>query len=292
MLPRLIILTPSLNQLGYLRRCVASVRDQVVSGVEVRHWVVDGDSADGTQEWLAAEEVAHVSAPDGGMYEALNRGLERVVAESAAGRDTVFAWLNADEQYLPGTLQRVAESFAARPEVDILCGGALVVDPDGRLLTYWKSLPLRRCYLRTGHLYNLSCGLFFRARVLASGIRFDTGWKAVADWYFVSGLVEQGAVSAVMPEYLAAYTFSAANLSHDPGARAEHRSIQGGASRLHRAGIFGRRLVREAERWWRGTRRERFPLVYELYTDDLERRTELRSDRVPARWPGGGGKEI
>ena len=46
--------------------------------------------------------------PDQGMYDALNKGLARAEGE-------LWAWLNSDEQYLPGTLARVAGYFQAHP---------------------------------------------------------------------------------------------------------------------------------------------------------------------------------
>jgi glycosyltransferase involved in cell wall biosynthesis len=46
------VITPSLNMLSYLERCVASVADQ--EGVRVEHLVMDGGSRDGTAERLAA----------------------------------------------------------------------------------------------------------------------------------------------------------------------------------------------------------------------------------------------
>ena len=54
------------------------------------------------------------------MYDALNRGLRRA-------RGEICAHLNCDEQYLPGTLNRVAAIFEAQPEIDIVFGDALVV---------------------------------------------------------------------------------------------------------------------------------------------------------------------
>src|ERR1700730_13538201 len=67
------VITPSLNMLGYLERCVASVADQ--EGVRAEHLVMDGGSRDGTAEWLAARSwlVSQVRR-DNGMYEAINRG--------------------------------------------------------------------------------------------------------------------------------------------------------------------------------------------------------------------------
>jgi len=53
------IVTPSYNQIGYLKRAIASVRDQATEGVvqcaeriEVHHHVQDGGSTDGTVEFL------------------------------------------------------------------------------------------------------------------------------------------------------------------------------------------------------------------------------------------------
>ena len=294
-----IILTPSLNQLGYLRRCVASVRDQGVESAVIEHWVIDGGSTDGTVEWLRDQGVSHLSEPDAGMYDALNKGLEMVWRKTEVGSrrsegegregrekgEVVFAWLNADEQYLPGALQRALEGVRAWPSVDIVCGGALIVDETGKLLTYCKSLPLRPLYLRT-HLYNLSCGLVFRARVLHGGIRFDPSLQAIADWLFIRKLLAAGARSACLPGYLAAYTFAPGNISNQPVAQAERRALLRSVNPAAALLTGYARGLREVERWWRGTRREHFPLVYEIYTGERTERMEFRASRVPARWPG------
>ena len=283
---RFHLVTPSFNQLDYLKRSVASIRDQAINGLELHQEVIDGASTDGTVEWLKGEEVPHISESDEGMYHALNKGIDRMDADSARQSDTVFAWLNADEQYLPGTLKTVADYFSAHPTVDVLCGDALVLDENGALITYWKSLPLRRAYLHVGTLYNLTCAMFFRARVFANGLRFDQKLKAVADLVLVNQLLHQGAKSACLSRYLSAYTYAPENISNQRHAVEERL-------RYLRSQPFGQRLVvnplarlcRAGERLIRGARRQAFPLTYEVYTDDLDHRTVFTSDRVAALWP-------
>jgi glycosyltransferase involved in cell wall biosynthesis len=63
--------------------------------------------------------VAVYCERDAGMYDALNRGLRRATGE-------ICAWLNADEQYLPMALARVAEEFETNLSMDVLLGDAVL----------------------------------------------------------------------------------------------------------------------------------------------------------------------
>ena len=47
-----VIITPSYNQLEFLRRCIASIADQVTDEIVIHHHVQDGGSSDGTGEFL------------------------------------------------------------------------------------------------------------------------------------------------------------------------------------------------------------------------------------------------
>src|SRR5580700_4635827 len=106
------IITPSFRNSAWLKLCVASVADQ--QGVEVEHIVQDSCSDDGTQDWLPHDKRVHAFIEkDSGMYDAINRGLRRA-------RGDILAYLNCDEQYLPGALRDVGEFFATHPGVDIV----------------------------------------------------------------------------------------------------------------------------------------------------------------------------
>ena len=75
---KLGIVTPTLNAERYLERCLDSIWSHPVPGVEIDHLVVDGASTDRTTEVAAAYPCRVVVAPDGGMYEAVNRGFSLV----------------------------------------------------------------------------------------------------------------------------------------------------------------------------------------------------------------------
>src|ERR1041385_7805342 len=118
-LVRFSIVTPSFRNSQWLRLCIASVADQ--QGVEVEHIVQDAGSDDGTLDWLTRDPRgrAHVEK-DKGMYDAVNRGLRRA-------RGEFLAYLNCDEQYLPGALKKVSDFLDRHPDVDIVFGDCIVV---------------------------------------------------------------------------------------------------------------------------------------------------------------------
>ena len=91
------IVTPSFRNSQWLKLCIASVADQ--QGVELEHIVQDSCSDDGTQDWLPRDRrVSAFIEKDGGMYDAVNRGYCRAQGD-------ILAYLNCDEQYLPGALK-------------------------------------------------------------------------------------------------------------------------------------------------------------------------------------------
>src|SRR5258706_14763161 len=97
---RISIVTPSYRNSNWLKLCIASVADQ---GGDVEHIVQDAGSDDGTLDWLLHDKrVTPVVEKDQGMYDAINRGLKR-------SRGEILAYLNCDEQYLPGALQAVRD---------------------------------------------------------------------------------------------------------------------------------------------------------------------------------------
>ncbi|MDX9750456.1 MAG: glycosyltransferase family 2 protein [Flavobacteriales bacterium] len=121
---RISIITPSYQQAPFLEECIRSVQGQ--EGAEVEHIVVDGGSTDGSKAVI--ERHAHgiawwCSEPDGGQSDALNKGLARATGD-------VFGWINSDDLLLPGALGRVADAFAARPDL-VVYGGQRIIRGDG-----------------------------------------------------------------------------------------------------------------------------------------------------------------
>jgi glycosyltransferase involved in cell wall biosynthesis len=147
------IVTPALNGAATIEQTLASVRDQ--RGVEVEHLVVDGGSTDATLEILKAEPgVRWISEPDRGLSDAMNKGIRMA-------RGDVIGWLNADDVYLPGALERVREAMGARPNARWLTGRCIVIDGDGaeirRPITAYKSALMRRYRFGLHLTHNFVC---------------------------------------------------------------------------------------------------------------------------------------
>jgi len=303
------IITPSFNQLPYLKRCVASIADQ--KDVRVEHVVIDGDSTDGTVDWLEryAQEVrgqheepkaqspkpkallsgysfSCFSKPDNGMYDALNKGISFALQKQLSGNcdDEIVAWLNCDEQYLPGALQRVARFFETHPEADFVYGDVLMVDPDGALLTYRKNPPLRRAYVLADHLYTQSAALFFRAGIFSSGVRFDPAWKAVGDCDFIVRTLTAGFRPASIKAYLAVCTMTGRNISRGSSGVSELEKFRRQAPVLFRAGRPVFNALRYLEKFLRGGYRQAAPLEYDLFLDDFNIRKKIVSETASSRF--------
>ena len=64
---------------------------------------------------------------DSGMYDAVNRGYRRASGD-------ILAYLNCDEQYLPGALKTVREFFETHPQVEVLLAGQCHHQPARQIL--------------------------------------------------------------------------------------------------------------------------------------------------------------
>ncbi len=140
---RIGIVIPTLNQRAFLGAALESVLGQA-GDFDLRVWVVDGASDDGTVETLRAitdPRLSWISEPDGGQSQAINKGLARTDSD-------VVAWLNGDDLYRPGALAAVAAAFAANPETQWLIGRCAIIDAAGgeirKRITAYKNRGLRR----------------------------------------------------------------------------------------------------------------------------------------------------
>ncbi len=265
------IITPSYNMLSSLKCCVASVCDQ--EGVDFEHIVIDGASVDGTVEWLGQNsQIKSISEKDNGMYDAINKGLKM------AGGDIV-AYLNCDEQYLPGTLAFVKEWLAKHPGVDMIFGDTLLIRPDGSLIAFRKGYRPRWVYIASSHLYLQSCSMFFRRRIIDDGFFFDNRFLVIGDEEFVVRLLRGGYKACHVEKFLAAFAMTGKNLSVDERAVEEKQMAAmkvPGYIRRFKWVISG---VRFAEKFLSGAYFLSKPLAYEVYTGDGDGDTENETRR-------------
>tara|TARA_R110001599_G_scaffold60939_3_gene169264 strand:+ start:31166 stop:32035 length:870 start_codon:yes stop_codon:yes gene_type:complete len=137
MQPLVSVIMPSLNQARFIKHALRSVLQQSWQHVEII--VQDGGSNDGTQALLtelAAQDprIHWASAADNGPAEALNKALQRV-------KGTYIGWLNADDAYLPGAIERTVTAMQQHPEWMLCYGQGEHVDANGQHLAYYPTLP-------------------------------------------------------------------------------------------------------------------------------------------------------
>ncbi|UCC39591.1 MAG: glycosyltransferase [Candidatus Aminicenantes bacterium] len=265
------IITPSYNMQTYLEACAASVADQ--EGVEAEHIVVDGVSTDGSVEWLAEQDhIRYISEKDNGMYDAINKGLRMAKGE-------ILAYLNCDEQYLPGTLGFIKDYFDRNPQVDMIFGDLLLIRPDGSLVAFRKGYQPRWLYIMTSHLYVLSCTMFFRRRIIEGGLFFDPGLRVVGDADFVIRVLRTGYNTRHIKRYTAAFTVTGKNLSVT-NATHERKQLLNSAPFLIKKSKWLLNAVRLTEKFFSGAYFQKKSLEYSVYLTNQEKMENQRKTFV------------
>jgi len=254
------IVTPSLDMLGYLKRCHASVADQ--RGVAWEHIVMDGGSRDGTVAWLTQQPGIHAhSGRDRGMYDAVNKGFALASGE-------IIAHLNCDEQLLPGALRVVKTFFDENPSVDIAFGDVLTIRPDGSLIAFRKAVKMVEPVLLLPPLHIATAATFYRRRVLERGRLYDDSYKDIADLDTLVRLSRSGYRFRHVPRYLAAFTMTGRNRSMSPVVRQEiARFLEVAPWWVTRARPAWR-VVGWLSKLAHGCYSQRRPIAYSVYADD------------------------
>ena len=128
--PKLSVITIVYNNVAAIERTMLSVLNQTYKNIE--YILIDGASTDGTIDVINKYKdklAVFVSAPDKGIYDAMNKGL------ALATGDYVLFMNSGDEIYSPET---VAAVFASAISGDIYYGETEMFDEN------WKSLGQRR----------------------------------------------------------------------------------------------------------------------------------------------------
>jgi glycosyltransferase involved in cell wall biosynthesis len=156
-LPLVSIVTPSYNQGKYLETTMRSVLAQDYARIE--YILIDGGSTDSSLDIIRTyeDQLAYwVSEPDQGQTAALNKGFEQAQGE-------VFAWLNADDTYLPHAVSEAVAFLQAHPEVGMVYGDANFIDAEGRVIGKFNAQQTSYQRLRRGGVYIPQQAAFWRA---------------------------------------------------------------------------------------------------------------------------------
>lgn len=197
------VIIPTLNQGRFIERTIRSVLEQQYPNLDLI--IIDGGSTDNTLGILRKYEgtLTWISERDNGQADAINKGLQRATGD-------IIAYLNSDDIYVPGALDRVARHFIDHPECMWLTGQCRIIDEHDREIrkpiTAYKNLLLRRysysLLLVTNPISQPST--FWRRRVVEEIGLFSETEHMVMDYEYWLRVGKRHA-PAVLENYLAAF---------------------------------------------------------------------------------------
>ena len=136
--PEVSIVMPSFNQANFIEKSITSVLEQNVTNLELI--VMDGGSTDGTLQVLEKLSVHSngrlhwYSEVDQGSAHALNKAF-------TLSRAPVIGWLNSDDLYAPGAVEKAVLFFKKQPDMLMVYGQGQHIDEFGRELNEYPTLP-------------------------------------------------------------------------------------------------------------------------------------------------------
>ncbi|OHC01329.1 MAG: hypothetical protein A2Z57_11090 [Planctomycetes bacterium RIFCSPHIGHO2_12_39_6] len=190
---KISVIIPTFNSAKTVEDTIKSIISQNWPDIQVI--IQDGGSTDGTKDIVDRYPVAMSgwdATPDNGIYDAMNKGINRATGE-------VVAILNSDDVWLPGTLKRVAEVFSRNPDVGIVSGSIEVWEdlPNGARVVLKSSL----LHLRTGMTIQHPA-TFVRRNVYERVGLFNTCYRIGADYDFVLRCLEANIPCIILNDIL------------------------------------------------------------------------------------------
>lgn len=173
-IPKLSIVTVTLNAANHIQFLINSLQNQTCKDFELI--IADGESKDGTLDQISKAmglTVSVVSAPDFGIYDAMNKGIKRAKASH-------YLVIGADDTLEPHTVQSIINDLNSEPDLDILIGQ---VKANDQLIKIEKGLSAiygARAYI-TGH----SVGCVIRKSLHENFGFYSNKYSIIADGAFI-----------------------------------------------------------------------------------------------------------
>ncbi len=203
--PSISVITPSFNSAEFLEDALLSVARQHASCVQ--HIVVDGASTDNTVTIMKRfPQVQWLSEPDKGQSDAINKGFIRATGD-------LMGWLNADDYYLPGGLEAIANAAEKHPEADVIHGDCVFVDSDGKIVRSKVEHDFDPAILMYFGCYIPSTSTFVRRRVIDSGLLLNCDYRVCMDFEYFARLAHAGYKFHYVPRFIAAFRWHGCNVS-------------------------------------------------------------------------------
>lgn len=191
------IITPSFNNGEYLDGNIKCLLDQTYKPHE--HIIMDGGSTDSTIDLLKSyDHIQWISEPDDGMYDAINKGLQKSTGD-------IIAYLNADDRYFKHTLDKVVDFFEKNPDVDFVYGDCTYMDKNEKEIVTFKALPYVPIIIKSSYIRWAQMSCFWRREVHNKIGYFNNNMKNVGDFEFFKRMLFQNLKGAHIAEPLSKF---------------------------------------------------------------------------------------
>ena len=194
------IVIPNLNQSHFLTSALESLRYQ---SAHLELSIMDAGSNDNFENVIEpySDIITFLrSQPDEGQAAAIKDGKDSVSGD-------IVAWLNADDYYFPGALDRVAACFEKDPELDVVYGDAIHVTPEGFFLSYFSSIQEFSAKDLTKTCFICQPACFVRRSAYERVGKIDAELHYTMDWDLWCRLSLAGAKFKYIHEVLAAVRY-------------------------------------------------------------------------------------
>lgn len=194
-----LIVTPTYNSEAYLDETILSIISQ--SGpFEIIYHVQDGGSTDRTLEILrrwkrvidsgdfpiscSRLRFSFASEPDGGMYQAINRGVAFARPEGMF----LMGWVNSDDRLAPGALATLEVIHQTFPQVRFMTARVAMIDDRGSLMGVNLPVHYNRGALARGdhdgrsRNFVMQEGTFWRSDLWDEAGALDERFRLAGDW--------------------------------------------------------------------------------------------------------------
>lgn len=198
---KISIITVCYNSKETIERTIKSVIAQDYE--ELEYIIIDGASTDGTQDIIEKyiDKISiYVSEPDHGLYDAMNKGLERASGE-------VFAFLNSDDYYADNVLNKVKEYFE-NSDADMVSGNMYICKNGINIKAVYNKEKKENMFFQVVYPHP---ALFAKKELYKKYGGFDTSYKIAADSDWVMRVCFHGADVLCVEDYFT--YFSAGGLS-------------------------------------------------------------------------------
>lgn len=186
------IITVVRNRVNVVSQAISSVQTQDFPCIE--HVIIDGASTDGTLELidgLIDAQTIFVSEPDGGIYDALNKGIAHATGD-------VIGVLHSDDYFSDGLVVSQVAKLFEDTSIDIVYGDldyVSSIDSD-KIIRHWVAGEFSQKKLSWGWMPPHP-SVFIRRSIIETYGAYDTGYRISGDYDSLLRYFGRGKATAI-----------------------------------------------------------------------------------------------